>query len=46
VFIIIEVIQGKPVSEAVLEKAQVVGMVMLLALMAFAFGNDIYKMLS
>ncbi len=46
VFIIIEVIQGKPVSEAVLEKAQVVGMVLLLALMAFAFGNDIYKMLT
>jgi regulator of sigma E protease len=44
VFIIIEVIQGKPVSEAILEKAQVVGMVLLLALMAFAFGNDIYKM--
>ncbi len=43
VFIIIEVIQGKPVSEKVLERAQVVGMVLLLALMAFAFGNDIYK---
>jgi regulator of sigma E protease len=43
VFIIIEVIQGKPVSEKVLERAQVVGMVMLLALMVFAFGNDIYK---
>jgi regulator of sigma E protease len=36
-------IQGKPVSEKVLERAQVVGMVMLLALMVFAFGNDIYK---
>ncbi len=46
VFIIIEVIQGKPVSEAILEKAQVAGMVILLALMAFAFGNDIYKMFS
>lgn len=45
VFIIIEVIQGKPVSEKVLEKAQVVGMVMLLALMIFAFGNDIYKII-
>jgi regulator of sigma E protease len=43
VFIIIEVIQGKPVSEKVLEKAQVVGMVILLSLMVFAFGNDIYK---
>jgi len=43
VFIIIEVIQGKPVSDKFLEKAQVVGMVLLLALMTFAFGNDIYK---
>lgn len=46
VFIIIEVIQGKPVNEAILEKAQVAGMIILLALMAFAFGNDIYKMFS
>jgi regulator of sigma E protease len=43
VFIIIEVIQGKPVSEKVLEWAQMAGMVLLLGLMVFAFGNDIYK---
>ncbi|MEX0811757.1 MAG: RIP metalloprotease RseP [Chitinophagales bacterium] len=43
VFILIEMIQGKPVSEAVMEKAQMVGMVILLTLMVFAFGNDIYK---
>lgn len=42
-FIIIELIQGKPVSEKVLEKAQLIGMIALLALMVFAFGNDIYK---
>lgn len=42
-FIIYEVIRGKPVSDKVLEKAQVVGMVLLLALMTFAFGNDLYK---
>ena len=44
-FIIIEFIQGKPVSDKFLEKAQVVGMVILLALMTFAFGNDIYKLI-
>lgn len=43
VFILIEMIQGKPVSETVMEKAQMVGMVILLTLMVFAFGNDIYK---
>lgn len=43
VFILIEMVQGKPVSESVMEKAQMVGMAIILALMVFAFGNDIYK---
>lgn len=43
VFILIEMIQGKPVSDKVMEKAQMVGMMIILALMVFAFGNDIYK---
>ena len=42
-FIIFEVIRGKPVSDKFLERAQVVGMVLLLTLMTFAFGNDLYK---
>ncbi|HXH19519.1 MAG TPA: RIP metalloprotease RseP [Chitinophagales bacterium] len=42
-FILFEVIRGKPVSDKFLERAQVVGMVVLLALMTFAFGNDLYK---
>ncbi len=42
-FIIFEAIRGKPVSDKFLERAQVVGMVILLVLMTFAFGNDIYK---
>lgn len=45
-FIFIEVIQGKPVSQKTMEKAQGVGMVLLLLLMAFAFGNDIYKLIT
>ena len=43
VFIFIEMLRGKPVSDVILEKAQVVGMVLLLTLMAFAIGNDILK---
>jgi regulator of sigma E protease len=42
-FIIVEVIQGKPVSEKFLENAQKVGIFILLGLMVFAFGNDILK---
>ena len=43
VFLLIEMVQRKPVSEKVLEKAQIVGFVILICLMVFAFGNDILK---
>ncbi|WP_131536868.1 RIP metalloprotease RseP [Pedobacter nototheniae] len=43
VFLLIEMIQRKPVSEKVLERAQMVGFVILIGLMVFAFGNDILK---
>ncbi|MCZ4244392.1 RIP metalloprotease RseP [Pedobacter punctiformis] len=43
VFLLIEMIQRKPVSEKVLERAQMVGFVILIGLMIFAFGNDILK---
>ena len=43
VFLLIEVITGRPVSENIMEKAQMVGMFMLLALMVFVIGNDIWK---
>jgi len=43
IFLIYEMITGKPASEKVLEKAQQVGMIILLALMAYTFGNDIFK---
>ncbi|MET4080203.1 regulator of sigma E protease [Pedobacter sp. UYP30] len=43
VFLLIEMVQRKPVSEKVLEKAQIVGFVVLIGLMVFAFGNDILK---
>ncbi|MBY0245059.1 MAG: RIP metalloprotease RseP [Sphingobacteriaceae bacterium] len=43
VFLLLEIIKGKPVSDKVLEKAQIVGFVILMALMVFSFGNDILK---
>jgi len=43
VFLTYEIVSGKKPSEKFLENAQKVGMVLLLGLMVFAFGNDIYK---
>lgn len=43
VFLLIEMVQGKPVSEKVLETAQMIGFFILVALMIFTFGNDIIK---
>jgi regulator of sigma E protease len=43
IFLIFEMVTGKPASDKVLERAQQVGMLILLALMAYTFGNDIFK---
>lgn len=45
VFLIYEMVSGRKPSEKFMENAQKVGMVLLLALMVFAFGNDIYKLI-
>ncbi|MDW7695513.1 RIP metalloprotease RseP [Flammeovirgaceae bacterium SG7u.111] len=45
VFLSYEIISGRPPSDKFLETSQKVGMVLLLSLMVFAFGNDIYKAL-
>ncbi|MGZ3750618.1 MAG: RIP metalloprotease RseP [Mucilaginibacter sp.] len=42
-FLVIEMIKGKPLSDKFLERAQIVGFVLLITLMVFAFGNDIVK---
>jgi regulator of sigma E protease len=42
-FITYEIITGKKPSDKFLEKAQTVGMVLLLTLMVYALGNDIFK---
>ncbi len=43
-FITIESITRRKLSDKFMERAQVVGMVLLLSLMVFAVGNDIFKM--
>ncbi|SEO02178.1 site-2 protease. Metallo peptidase. MEROPS family M50B [bacterium A37T11] len=42
-FLIVEMITGKPLSDKFMEKAQVVGFVIIVALMVFVMGNDILK---
>jgi len=44
VFLSFEMLSGRKPSDKFLEGAQKVGMVMLLALMVFVFGNDIYNL--
>ncbi|WMJ72754.1 RIP metalloprotease RseP [Cytophagaceae bacterium ABcell3] len=43
VFLLYEMVAGRKPSDKFLENAQKVGMVILLSLMVFAFGNDIIK---
>lgn len=45
VFLLYEMITGKPLPEKFLHVMQVIGMIILLALMVFIFGNDIYKII-
>ncbi|TAF35521.1 MAG: RIP metalloprotease RseP [Cytophagales bacterium] len=45
VFLMYEMVRGKAPSDKFLENTQKVGMVILLALMVFIFGNDIYKLI-
>lgn len=45
-FFLIEMVKGKPLSEKSRERAQQVGLFMLLSLMVFAFYNDIMRIVS
>jgi len=44
IFLTIEAVTRKKFSDKFMERAQVVGMVILLSLMVFAVGNDFYKL--
>lgn len=43
VFLLIEMVKGKPLSDKFMERAQIVGFVLLATLMVFVLGNDIFK---
>ncbi|MBT7817192.1 MAG: RIP metalloprotease RseP [Polaribacter sp.] len=43
-FLLYEIIAGKPAPEKFMERAQMVGMILLLGLLVFANGQDIYKL--
>ena len=45
-FLLVEMVQGKPLSDKFLETAQMIGFFILLALMIFVFGNDILKLIN
>lgn len=45
-FFLIELLKGKPISERNRERAQQVGLFMLISLMVFAFYNDIMRVIS
>jgi regulator of sigma E protease len=44
IFLTIEAVTGRKFSDKFMEKAQIAGMVILLALMVFVVGNDIFKL--
>jgi regulator of sigma E protease len=45
-YYVAEIVKGSPVSERAMEIGQQVGMALLMVLMAFAFYNDINRLLT
>jgi regulator of sigma E protease len=43
IFLLVETVTGKKFSDKFMERAQVAGMIVLISLMIFATGNDIWK---
>ncbi|GGG40653.1 zinc metalloprotease [Croceivirga lutea] len=44
-FLLYEMITGRPPSEKILERGQIVGFIILMSLMAIIFGNDIWNII-
>ncbi len=42
-FLLIEMVKGRPLSDKFMERAQIVGFVMIVALMVFIYGSEIFK---
>jgi regulator of sigma E protease len=45
-FLLFEIISGRPPSQKVMERAQIIGIILLLSLLIFANGNDVFKLLN
>lgn len=45
-FLLYEMLMGRPASEKFLERAQTIGIVLLLGLMALALGNDVWRVIT
>ncbi|HIA12805.1 MAG TPA: RIP metalloprotease RseP, partial [Flavobacteriales bacterium] len=45
IFLTLEALSGKTLSDSFMEKSQVIGMVLLFALMTFVIGNDIWNLI-
>ena len=45
-FLLIEMVKGKPLSDKFMEKAQIVGFCIIVALMVFVLGNDLLKVIA
>ena len=44
VFLLYEIVVGKPAPDKIMEIAQVIGITLLLGLMVFALGNDFWRL--
>ena len=45
VFLLLEMVMGRPLNDKTMYIAQTIGMVILLTLMVFIFGNDIFQLI-
>jgi len=45
-FLLYEMVMGRPASDKFLERAQMAGLIFLLSLMAYALGNDIWRLIT
>jgi regulator of sigma E protease len=45
-FLLYEMVMGRPASDKFLERAQMAGLIFLLTLMAYALGNDIWRLIT
>lgn len=42
-FLLVEIVRGKPLNDKIMERVQMAGMILLMSLIVFVLGNDIWK---